>query len=311
MKPPKKPIHGILLLDKPLGLSSNGALQRAKRLLGAEKAGHTGSLDPLASGMLPLCFGEATKLSGYLLDSDKYYRVRGRLGVRTNTYDAEGEIISELPADHITLAQLESVLSQFQGPLSQVPPMYSALKVQGQPLYKLARQGIEVERAGRDVIIHAIHLLEFRAGESFVLDVHCSKGTYIRSLVDDIGQALGCGAFVSELRRTAVAPYEQSPMVSLEAMEALVQAEGQDALQRLLTPLESAIPSMATVLLTTEQARFVRMGQSVQASNLPEEGLAKLFCTDQFMGIGEVIQDGRIKPHRLFNTCYTINSPLQ
>ena len=206
----RRDVNGIILLDKAIGLSSNAALQEVKRLFNANKAGHTGSLDPLASGMLPICLGEATKVSAFLLDADKRYRVRCRLGVRTTTADAEGEIIEERPIDGIDVARITAVLPRFTGQIEQIPPMYSALKHQGQRLYALARQGIEVDRQPRTLFIHELSLLGLENGEC-TLDVHCSKGTYVRTLAEDIGAALGCGAHVSALRRTGLGPYQARP----------------------------------------------------------------------------------------------------
>lgn len=238
-----KIIDGILLLDKPLHITSNGALQQVKRLFGAKKAGHTGSLDPLATGMLPICFGRATKLSQKLLESDKYYDVTARLGEKTQTGDAEGEIIEKRPASHVTLELLQSILPAFTGVIEQIPPMYSALKHKGKPLYQLARQGIEVARQPRQVTIHKLELLTgiVRAADdpevaTVSFHVHCTKGTYIRTLMEDIGEALGCGAHVIRLRRTAVAPYLNTPMVRLSQIEEACQADGQQALLRFLLP---------------------------------------------------------------------------
>ena len=205
------PIHGILLVDKPTGKTSNGVLQQVKRLFQAQKAGHTGSLDPLASGMLPICFGKATKFAQYLLDSDKHYITEATLGITTSTGDLEGEILQERPVAKMTEAALECVLDKFRGPLVQVPPMYSALKHQGKPLYQLARQGVEVDRKKREVFIHQLTLLERRENK-LLLEVVCSKGTYIRTLVEDIGKSLLCGATVSALHRKNVATFSQCPM---------------------------------------------------------------------------------------------------
>lgn len=292
-------IDGILLLDKPLDITSNGALQRVKRLFCAKKAGHTGSLDPLATGMLPICFGEATKLSQFLLESDKYYQVTATLGVRTATGDAEGEVISTLPCDKITAAQIEQVLPQFTGDIQQVPPMYSALKFQGTPLYKLARQGIEIERQSRPVTIHSLQLQEFN-GNTFKIFVHCTKGTYVRTLVDDIGLALGCGAHVSELRRTAVAPYQSDRMYTWDELEEISQTGGCQALYDCLLPLDTCVQSYPAVYLNTAAAFYVRTGQPIIAPQLPTSGLIRLFSDDgEFIGIGEMLDDGRVAPKRL------------
>ncbi|MDH5765707.1 MAG: tRNA pseudouridine(55) synthase TruB, partial [Gammaproteobacteria bacterium] len=212
-----RPVHGVLLLDKPLHMSSNHALQKVKRLYNAQKAGHTGSLDPLATGMLPVCLGEATKISAFLLDADKTYRFKCQLGTRTTTADAEGEVLETKPFEHITRSDIEKIIPQFMGDIEQVPPMYSALKKDGQRLYELARQGIEVERKPRPVTIYRLDLIDFSAGE-VELEVQCSKGTYVRTLAEDIGHVLGCGAYVTSLHRTTVGPY-QGEMVSLEQLE--------------------------------------------------------------------------------------------
>jgi tRNA pseudouridine55 synthase len=212
-----RPINGVLLLDKPLGITSNAALQEVKRLFRAAKAGHTGSLDPLANGLLPICFGEATKMSAFLLDADKRYWVRVRLGVKTTTADAEGEVVEERPVPDLTAEQLEPVLQEFRGRISQLPPMYSAVKHQGRRLYELARQGKQVERTPRDITIYS---LENRGidGNYLTLEVHCSKGTYVRTLAEDIGMRLGCGAHVKELRRTQVGPLHDRDCVTLDCL---------------------------------------------------------------------------------------------
>jgi tRNA pseudouridine55 synthase len=214
-------ISGILVLNKPKGISSNGALQTTKRLFFAAKAGHTGSLDPLATGVLPICFGEATKFSQFLLDSDKRYVATIRLGVRTTTGDAEGEIIERKTAAYVDKQSLLSTLDLFVGEISQIPSMYSALKYQGKPLYKLAREGKEVERKVRQIKIYNLELLDFRAGEyaEFDIDIRCSKGTYVRSLAEDIGEQLGCGAHVTALHRSASGPFLDEDAISIEALE--------------------------------------------------------------------------------------------
>jgi tRNA pseudouridine55 synthase len=298
-KPILENINGILLLDKPLEMTSNGVLQRVKRLFAAKKAGHTGSLDPLASGMLPICFGEATKLCQFLLDSDKYYRVTAKLGERTSTGDAEGEIIATADVVDITRERVEAMLQKFLGPIEQIPPMYSAVKFQGQPLYKLARRGIEIERQPRTVTIHSLALLASDE-TTFELDVHCTKGTYIRTLVDDIGLALGCGAHVAALRRTAVAPYQDCKMITLPELEALKEQEGAGALRQHLLPIESSVQGFPAVHLSTAATFYLRMGQPVMASHIKTNGLIKIFSdSGEFMGIGEMLDDGRVTPKRL------------
>jgi tRNA pseudouridine55 synthase len=252
----RRPVHGVLLLDKPLGLSSNQALQRAKWLLRAEKAGHTGTLDPLATGVLPLCFGAATKFSQLHLDADKTYETTVRLGLRTRTADAEGEVIAERPVA-CSIGQVVEVLDRFTGPIHQVPPMHSALKKDGKALYEYARDGETVEREAREVVIHELELLDAQLhGEEPVLRlrVRCSKGTYIRTLGEDIGEALGCGGHLTALRRTATGPFDVSQCVTLETLEALDEAE---RLARLL-PVQSLLPDYAPVTLDAENAaRFL------------------------------------------------------
>lgn len=252
----RRPVHGVLLLDKPLGLSSNNALQKAKWLLRAEKAGHTGTLDPLATGVLPLCFGAATKFSQLHLDADKTYETTVRLGIRTSTADAEGEVIETRPVS-CTLGQVVEVLDRFMGPIRQVPPMHSALKKDGKALYEYAREGETVERAPRDVVIHELELLEAQLqGEApfLRLRVKCSKGTYIRTLGEDIAQALGCGGHLIALRRVATGPFDVSQCVTLAQLEAMDEAER----LRQLKPVESLLEGHAAVTLDSENAgRFL------------------------------------------------------
>jgi tRNA pseudouridine55 synthase len=291
-------VSGILLLDKPLGLTSNDALQRVKRLYQARKAGHTGSLDPLASGLLPLCFGEATKLSAYLLDADKRYWVKVKLGVTTTTADAEGEVVRERPTTTVTLEAIEAVVAGFVGQIEQLPPMYSALKYQGQRLYKLAREGVEVPREPRKVTIHSIDLGPF-AGDEFEMTVHCSKGTYVRTLAEDIGERLGCGAHVSGLSRTGVGPYDAAQMVTMAAVEAAAEA-GEAALDALLLPLDSAVGHWPEVRLSADSAYYLKLGQAVLVPRAPTRGWLRLY--DQaggFLGVGEIEDDGKVAPRRL------------
>lgn len=292
-------IHGVVLLDKPQGLSSNQALQTVKRLFKALKAGHTGSLDPLATGLLPLCFGDATKISAYLLEADKHYRTRCRLGQRTSTGDTEGEVVQERPVGDYSDAQIEAALAPFRGDIQQVPPMYSALKRNGQRLYELARQGIEVEREPRPVVVHELSLLG-RETDTLALDIHCGKGTYIRTLAEDIGEVLGCGAHVIELRRVGVAPYDQPQMWTVEQLEALAE-QGFDALDQALLPIDTALQHWARVDLDADAAFYMKQGQAIQLSGLPAQGLLRLY--DQhagFMGVGHIQDDGKLAPKRLF-----------
>lgn len=291
-----RPLNGVVLLDKPFEMSSNHALQKVKRLFDAQKAGHTGSLDPLATGMLPICLGEATKISAFLLDADKVYRFKCRLGSRTTTADAEGEVIENRPFEHITQNDIEALLPQFRGDIEQVPPMYSALKKDGKRLYDLARQGLEVEREPRPVTIHDLRLLSFEAGE-VELEAHCSKGTYIRTLAEDIGDALGCGAYVSELRRLAVGPYETG-MVTMDQLQALSE-QGQEALDAVLLPLDSGIANWPEVRLDQDSAYYIKLGQPVQVARAPSDGWVRIYDGEHFLGVGVIQDDGRIAPKRM------------
>jgi len=293
-------IDGVILLDKPVGLSSNQALQRVKRLFKARKAGHTGSLDPLATGLLPLCFGEATKASAYLLDADKHYHTVARLGERTDTADAEGEVIETRPVGDYSDAEIEAVLARFRGPIEQIPPMYSAVKQGGRRLYELARQGREVDRPPRAVTIHELTLLG-RGDHTLSLDVRCTKGTYIRTLVEDLGEVLGCGAHVAELRRVGVAPYDNPRMVTLAELEAAAEA-GFEALDALLMPIESALAHWPRIQLDADGSHYMRQGQALQVVGAPTAGLLVLVGPGgEFLGIGQILDDGRVAPKRLIS----------
>ena len=291
-------VNGILLLDKPSGITSNEALQQVKRLFFAKKAGHTGSLDPLASGVLPICMGEATKVSAFLLDADKCYQVRCQLGVKTDTADAEGEVIETRPVEDYSDARIETVLEQFRGPIEQIPPMYSALKHEGQRLYKLARQGVEVEREPRPVDIHELSVTA--RGEDWLdIFVHCSKGTYVRTLVEDIGERLGCGAHVSRLRRTAVGPYGDDGLVTLEELEA-IKARDKRATDDLLLTIETALTQWPGVNLSPDAAFYLRQGQAVLVPRAPTSGWVRLYEGEgTFLGMGEILDDGRVAPRRM------------
>ncbi|MBE3669414.1 tRNA pseudouridine(55) synthase TruB [Vibrio navarrensis] len=300
-----RPIDGVILLDKPTGISSNDALQKVKRIYFAEKAGHTGALDPLATGMLPICLGEATKFSQFLLDSDKRYRVIAKLGERTNTSDSDGEVVETRPID-VSLAKLEACIDQFRGESDQVPSMFSALKYQGKPLYEYARKGIEVPRESRKITVHEIVLHRF-SGDEVEMEVHCSKGTYIRTIVDDLGEMLGCGAHVTMLRRTAVANYPYQKMVTLEQLnELLEQAQREEIAPRelldpLLLPMDTAVEDLPEVNLIPELADMVQHGQAVQVFGAPTEGTVRLTMGEErlFIGVGEMNDDGKIAPKRL------------
>ena len=287
-----KQVDGVLLLDKPVGLTSNDALQKARRLYSAAKGGHTGTLDPLATGLLPLCFGEATKFSADLLDADKTYEAVLKLGVTTDSGDAEGEITATAAVD-VEKNDIFSVLPQFTGDIRQIPPMYSALKREGRPLYELARQGIEVERAPRAVTIHAIDCLDF-AGDTVTLRVACSKGTYIRVLAADIGQALGCGAYLVALRRIAVGGLDLNGAVTLAELEALDEAGRAGRLQ----PVDALLRSLPIMAVEGESAERFRHGNPVDL----QPGLAgkiRVYAGGRLIGVGEPGSDGRLWPKRL------------
>jgi len=294
-------IHGILLLDKPTGITSNTALQRVKRLYGARKAGHTGSLDKLASGLLPICLGDATKLSSYLLNSDKHYRAICKLGIVTSTGDAAGEKISVHKVPRLTRAAIEKVLQGFHGEISQVPPMYSALKHKGQRLYKLAYQGIEIERKARSVMIDDLVLLN-HVEDQIEIDVRCSKGTYIRTLVEDIGHQIGCGAHISALRRLGVGPFTEEQMISAGEIEQLAE-QGLEVMDQQLLPVDSVLLHLSEVELADNVAYYIRQGQPVLVARAPTAGLVRIYDQKRvFLGIGEVLDDGRIAPRRLMQT---------
>jgi tRNA pseudouridine55 synthase len=296
-------VSGILVLDKPSGMTSNGALQQAKRLFDAAKAGHTGSLDPLATGVLPICFGEATKFSQYVLDADKGYDATIRLGVGTDTLDAEGEEVSRADASHINREQVEAAIARLRGPLSQLPPMYSALKRDGQPLYKLARQGLEVERKPRAVVIHQLVCDDFRQGETAEADVSigCSKGTYVRSLAESLGELLGVPAHVSALRRTEAGPYRLSGSITLEQLRVIAE-QGEATLDSVLAPMDTPLMSLNRVELGESASFYLKQGQPVLVPNGPRDGMVRIYSGgDSFLGIGEMLEDGRVAPRRLVN----------
>lgn len=307
----RRAVNGVLVLDKPAGMTSNAALQRVKWLFCADKAGHTGALDPLATGVLPLCFGEATKFSQYLLDADKAYRADARLGIITDSGDADGQVIATHPVPAVEREGLARLLAErFTGTISQVPSMYSALKRDGRPLYELARKGITVEREARTVQVRRL-MLETLAADTFVIEAEVSKGTYIRSLVEDIGQALGCGAHVTALRRLAAGPFRLAQAVTLEQVERVAAEEGETGLDRLLLPVDVTLDGWPVVTLERENAYHTRRGQAVRPASLPPEGqpgmkVALYEETDDgqkvFLGIGEISDDGRVKPSRLLNT---------
>lgn len=293
------PLDGIVLIDKPLGLSSNAALQKTKRIFNARKAGHTGSLDPLATGVLPICFGEATKISAFLLDSDKRYTTTIQLGQTRSTGDMEGEVLETRPAPKLSTELIEEVLGSFRGDVAQIPPMHSALKHEGTPLYKLARKGISVERKVRHIKIHELLNLGFTE-DTLTLDVHCSKGTYIRTLAQDIGEALGCGAHLIDLRRTEVAPFGEH---SIYTLETLTEIASTGSLEETLLPIDSAIPHWPSLDLSDEQAENLCMGRRVTHDNIPDSDSIRLYRSNgSFLGIGQLHESGLLAAKRLLRT---------
>ena len=291
-------INGIVVLDKANGLSSNAALQEVKRLYEANKAGHAGSLDPLATGVLPVCLGEATKVSQFLLDSDKRYRTRIKLGIRTDTGDSEGSIIERNEGISVSRKAIERALTKFKGEVEQVPPMHSAIKMNGVPLYKLARKGITVEREPRLVTLYQICLVEFVNSE-LELEISCSKGTYIRTIADDLGQELGCGAHVIELRRTQAGVFTEKDSISAEELALEKENRGLDKIDQFLIPMDRAIQDLPEVNLPSITASHVKNGQAVLVRHLPKNGLVRMYEDEQFIGIGSIDDDGKVAPRRL------------
>lgn len=292
------PINGILLLNKPDGITSNSALQKVKRIFGAKKAGHTGSLDPLATGMLPVCFGEATKICQYLLDADKCYETTGLLGIKTNTSDSMGEITVQVDEFEVSEQQLESTLLQYKGAIKQIPSMFSALKHNGTPLYRLAREGIEIERKARDIIINQLQLTDFD-GKRFSLTVHCSKGTYIRNLVEDIGDSLQVGAHVTRLHRLYTSGFQNMAMYSLEDLHAMSLTERLNC----LIPMDQAVDYLNSVTLTEEEVLIIRQGKVlVNKMDVDVADCVRLYDEQaQFIGLGEQQINGDLKAKRLLS----------
>ena len=292
-------IHGVFLLDKPQGMSSNDIMQKVKRIFQANKAGHTGALDPLATGMLPICLGEATKFSQFLLDADKRYLVTAKLGERTNTSDAEGQIV-ETRDVKVKTPEILTALEQFRGDILQVPTMFSALKHNGKPLYEYARQGITVEREARPITIFELNFIEYNA-PYLTLEVHCSKGTYIRTLVDDLGEVLGCGAHVTMLRRTAVADYPTEKMLDWNALQSLAAQQDLSLLDALLLPMDTAVAKLPTLTLDESQAQGIGFGQRVKFNNPNSlQGQVRLFSHEnRFLGVAVIDENNVIRPQRL------------
>ena len=296
IKKTRRDLHGVLLLDKPQGMTSNDALQKVKWLFNAKKAGHTGALDPLATGMLPICFGEATKFSQYLLDSDKRYQVIAKLGERTDTSDADGKIISTKDVI-ITESDIQQALTHFRGDILQVPTMFSALKYQGKPLYEYARQGIVIEREARPITVYANQFLGFNATNNHLsLEIHCSKGTYIRTIIDDLGELLGCGAHVIYLRRLQVANYPIKNMLTLDQLQTMSERD------HVLMPVDSPLQDYSKITLTQAQGNNILLGRTIEIETFtPNDTLVRIYQGEQF--IGEGIQFGhQLSPKRLIST---------
>lgn len=297
-----RPLNGILLLNKPMGMTSNAALQAVKAMFFAAKAGHTGSLDPLATGVLPICFGEATKFSQFLLDSDKVYRTTVVLGETRTSGDADGEVLEQRDASALTAEQVGGALESFRGEIEQLPSMYSAIKVGGTPLYKLARAGQEVERERRRVVVHDIRLEGFRPGTRAEADLYiaCSKGTYVRTIAEDLGQQLGVGAHVGRLHRVQAGPFGEDRAISLDALETMRQEKAFAAMDALILPVDTAVADLPEVLLTPNSGYYLRQGQPVLVPHLPTSGLVRIRVEDgEFLGVGEILEDGRLAPRRL------------
>ena len=292
-------VHGILLLDKRLGISSNKALQEVKRLFNANKAGHTGSLDPLATGLLPLCFGEATKVSALMLDDNKRYQVVVKLGVMTDTGDAEGKVIEQKPVPELSIDEIKACLESFTGEIDQVPPMYSALKHNGRKLYELAREGKTIERKARRVTIFELLLLD-STSDTLTLDVYCSKGTYIRSLAEDIGHKLGCGGTVTALRRTQAGQFSIADTLTIEKLQAMDLNE----LTGCLLDVDKPLNGMPVLELSTDQAVLIKHGQQIKLEEAESEtiqGMVRMYSEQVFLGLGEMLLDGKLVPKKIFN----------
>ena len=292
-------IHGVFLLDKPQGMSSNDIMQKVKRIFQANKAGHTGALDPLATGMLPICLGEATKFSQFLLDADKRYLVTAKLGERTDTSDAEGQIVESREVK-VKTPEILTALEQFRGDILQVPTMFSALKHNGKPLYEYARQGITVEREARPITIFELNFIEYNA-PYLTLEVHCSKGTYIRTLVDDLGELLGCGAHVTMLRRTAVADYPTEKMLDWHTLQSLAEQQDLSSLDALLLPMDTAVAKLPALTLNENQTQGIGFGQRIKFDNPNRlQGQVRLFSHEnRFLGVAVIDENNVIRPQRL------------
>ena len=300
----KQSLHGVFLLDKPIGITSNRALQQVRRLFSAKKAGHTGSLDPLASGVLPVCFGEATKFTRFLLNANKRYIIKGKLGIITDTGDSNGQVLVRQQVPSLSFDEFSKVLLSFKGTLFQTPPMYSAMKHRGQPLYKLARQGVTVKRKLRQFIIYELRLCSFKF-DNFELEVYCSKGTYIRTFIEDIGLILGCGGYVTMLRRLEAGPFKITDTITLSQLEILKTELCEFELFKLLLPMDSLVLDCVVLNVSSSAAYYLTKGQQIKIANAPSKGLVRLNQQDnsKFLGIGEILDDGRVAPRRLVSEC--------
>lgn len=302
----KRDVNGVLLLNKPTGKSSNAVLQQIKWLYQAKKAGHTGSLDPLASGMLPICLGEATKFANYFLTADKSYYVTAKLGITTDTYDAEGQVVSCRSVDHIKQQQIIQICQQFVGEIEQVPPMFSALKHQGKPLYELARKGQQVAREARNVSIYELQFLSLQQQE-LSLYVKCSKGTYIRSLIFDIGNVLGCGAHVIKLHRDSVADLQAHQMINLVEVESAVNESQFTKLGAWLLPSDILLPNdWPSLTVTAAESVLLQCGQLLVNHHSLIPSWVKLYVDGNFFGIGEILENGMIAPRRMLSMQQTL-----
>ncbi len=299
-------VHGVFLLDKPQGISSNDILQKVKRLFNANKAGHTGALDPLATGMLPICFGEATKFSQFLLESNKRYVVTAKLGERTDSSDADGQIVQTRDI-RVEQSQIIKSLEQFKGDILQVPTMFSALKHNGKPLYEYARAGITIEREARPITIFELNFISYEK-PYLTLEVHCSKGTYIRTLIDDLGEVLGCGAHVTALRRIGVSTYPENKMMIWECLQKLSEQNDLSQLDQYLLPVDSAVASLPKMNLNTEQTKAVGFGQRLKLMNDQQiYGQVRMFSDcHYFLGIGEIDKNDILRPTRMVNINHNI-----
>lgn len=302
-------LDGILLLDKPQGISSNQALQQARHLFRAEKGGHTGSLDPLATGLLPLCFGEATKIAGLLLGSSKAYETTAVLGLTTDSDDADGAPLRERPVPVLAASDIEAALAPLRGPIRQRAPIFSALKQGGEPLYAKARRGEAIEAPERDVVVHRLELVEY-VGPRLRLHVECGSGTYVRSLVRDLGETLGCGAHVATLRRLWVDPFREPRMFTLEALRELLEREGEPALERCLLPVEAGLAAFPRVELDAQSARRLGLGQAVPCATGADGEVAVFSDAGRCLGIGRR-EGGSLSPQRLFRWAVQPPAPAE